>query len=292
MTKDIEISGETRLVGFFASPARHSISPKMHNLAFKNRGIDARYLAFDVQPEHLLTSIEAIRSLGLLGVNLSMPHKQNVLPLLDELSTGAQLIGAVNTIVNHQGKLIGHNTDGTGFMRSLEELDLDIRGKEITILGAGGAATAIICQAALDGVQTINIISRKSANFAKMAQKIKEIEKLTSCQLRLIEATDKGAITEACGRSCLLINGTNVGMGELEGQIPMIEISDLRADLAVSDIIYHPAETQLLRESKKIGAKTMNGLGMLIYQGAVAFELWTNETMPIDLVKTALLKLN
>lgn len=290
MTKKIEISGETRLVGFFASPARHSISPKMHNLAFEKRGIDARYLAFDVLPENLLGSIEAIRSLGLLGVNLSMPHKQAVLPLLDELSTGARLIGAVNTVVNQEGKLIGHNTDGIGFMRSLEELALDIRDKEITVLGAGGAATAIICQAALDGVQTIHIISRKSANFTKMAQKIKEIQKQTTCQINLIESTNQVAITEACQRSCLLINGTNVGMGELEDQIPMIQISDLRADLAVSDIIYHPAETKLLKEAKKTGAKTMNGLGMLIHQGAVAFELWTNQTMPVELVKEALLK--
>lgn len=290
MTKNIEISGETRLVGFFASPARHSISPKMHNVAFKETGIDARYLAFDIKPEDLKVSIQAIRSLGLIGANISMPHKQNVLALLDELSPEAQLIGAVNTIVNNQGKLIGHNTDGLGFMRSLEELELNTCEKEITILGAGGAATAIICQAALDGVQTINIISRKSANFSKMVEKIKEIEKKTACRLNLIEANDQSAITAACQRSCLLINATNVGMGELAGQIPLIKLSDLHADLAVSDIIYHPAATQLLIEARKIGAKTMNGLGMLIHQGAVAFELWTNEPMPIELVKKALLK--
>lgn len=290
MTKDIEISGETRLAAFFASPARHSISPKMHNLAFKERQINARYLAFDVPPKELKTSIQAIRSLGLIGVNLSMPHKQKVLPLLDELSPEAKLIGAVNTIVNHEGKLIGHNTDGAGFMRSLEELALDIRGKEITILGAGGAATAIICQAALDGVQTINVISRKSANFSKMERKIKEIQKKSDCLIHLIESDAANAITAACQRSCLLINGTNVGMGELEGQLPMIAISDLHPNLAVSDIIYHPAETQLLLEAKRVGAKTMNGLGMLIHQGAVAFELWTNESMPIEMVKDALLK--
>lgn len=133
MTKNIEISGKTRLVGFFASPARHSISPKMHNIAFKETGIDARYLAFDIKPEDLKVSIQAIRSLDLIGANISMPHKQNVLALLDELSPEAQLIGSVNTIVNDQGKLIGHNTDGLGFMRSLEELELNTSKKEITI---------------------------------------------------------------------------------------------------------------------------------------------------------------
>lgn len=289
MVKNTDISGYTRLAGFYANPAKHSISPKMHNLAFQERGIDARYFAFEVEPENFESSIQAIRSLNLLGVNISMPYKQAVLPLLDELSTEAKLIGAVNTIVNREGKLVGYNTDGTGFMRSLSEIDVNPKGKEITILGAGGAATAIICQAALDGVQTINIISRKSANFSKMEEKKAEIEQLTTCHVQLIESTEAIAITEACRRSCLLINGTNVGMGEGDERLPMIQVSDLHADLAVSDIIYHPAETFLLKEAKKTGARTMNGLGMLIYQGAVAFELWTNQTMPVELVKEALL---
>lgn len=280
MNQNVLISGKTRLAAFFAHPARHSISPKMHNLAFELCQIDARYLAFDVSPEQLETSVQAIRSLHLLGVNISMPHKQTVLPYLDELSPSAALIGAVNTIVNEESHLIGHNTDGIGFMRSLREIDLKIIGKEITILGAGGASTAIICQAALDGVKKINVISRLGANFDKLQQKITTIHEKTDCQIQLIDANHREVIKEACNQSCLLVNGTSVGMGDFENQIPLIEVGWLRKELAVYDIIYHPAETLLLQKAKAIGAKTANGLGMLFYQGAAAFELWTQQEMP------------
>lgn len=284
MDQSFEISGTTRLAGIFAHPAKHSISPKMHNFAFKLQQIDARYLAFDILPEQLAASIQSIRSLNLLGVNLSMPHKQNVLQYLDELSESAALIGAVNTIVNEEGYLIGHNTDGIGFMRSLREIDLNIIGKEITILGAGGASTAIICQAALDGVKKINVISRLGANFAKLENKITEIQEKTACQIVLIDANQEAASKTACDESCLLVNGTSVGMGDFENQIPLIDARWLRKELAVCDIIYHPAETRLLKQAKATGAKTANGLGMLFYQGAAAFELWTKKEMPDQVI--------
>ncbi|MHC5267792.1 shikimate dehydrogenase [Enterococcus sp. LJL98] len=280
MQQPLAISGETRLAAFFAHPARHSISPKMHNLAFQYCQIDARYLAFDVLPEDLATSIQAIRSLNLLGVNLSMPHKQTVLQHLDQLSEAAQLIGAVNTIVNDRGVLIGHNTDGLGFMRSLKDISVDVIGREMTVLGAGGASTAIVCQAALDGVKQIYVISRRGKNYENMQEKIKIIQQQTACQVTLIESTQKDAIRHACQHSQLLINGTNVGMGALENQLPLIDASLLRSELAVCDIIYHPTETLLLKQAKATGAKTANGLGMLFYQGAAAFELWTKQEMP------------
>lgn len=280
MEQHLAISGETRLAAFFAHPARHSISPKMHNLAFKRCRIDARYLAFDVLPKHLATSIQSIRSLDLLGVNLSMPHKQAVLPYLDELSEAAQLIGAVNTVVNHKGVLTGHNTDGIGLMRSLKDMSVEVLGQEITVLGAGGASMAIICQAALDGVKQINVVSRSGLNFERMQEKMQEIHKKTRARIRLIEAMETKAIQEACQNSCLLINGTSVGMGELENQLPLIDEAMLHPELAVCDIIYHPKETLLLKQAKALGAKTANGLGMLFYQGAAAFELWTQQEMP------------
>lgn len=280
MEQHLAISGATRLAAFFAHPARHSISPKMHNLAFELCQIDARYLAFDILPEGLAASIQSIRSLDLLGVNISMPHKQAVLTHLDKLSEAAQLIGAVNTIVNEKGILTGHNTDGIGLMRSLQDMALDVTEKEITVLGAGGASTAIICQGALDGVKQINVISRRGSNFDKMQEKIQEIHKKTTCQIKLIDASQTEAIQQACQNSCLLVNGTSVGMGELENQLPLIEESMLHPQLAVCDIIYHPAETLLLQKAKAVGAKTANGLGMLFYQGAAAFELWTQQEMP------------
>lgn len=165
----MEITGHTRLAGLYAKPARHSISPMMHNAAFIEKGIDARYLAFDVEPEDLKTSVEAIRTLQLLGVNLSMPHKMAAVPLMDELSEAAQLIGAINTIVHHEGKLIGHNTDGIGFMASLTDAGISIIGKEITLMGAGGAATAIISQAALDGVKKFTSLIEKMPFMIKLS---------------------------------------------------------------------------------------------------------------------------
>lgn len=284
METSFEISGNTRLAGFFGHPAKHSISPKMHNLAFAMCQIDARYLAFDVLPEHLETSVQAIRSLHLLGVNISMPHKQHVISYLDGLSESAELIGAVNTIVNDEGRLIGHNTDGIGFMRSLSEIKVDVLGKEITVLGAGGASTAIICQAALDGVKKINVISRPGNNFEKMDAKAQKMRQNLPCEIVMIEASQQRLIKDACQSSCLLVNATNVGMGDLEHEIPFIDPQWLRKELAVYDIIYHPAQTPLLKKAKETGAVTANGLGMLFHQGAAAFELWTKQEMPAQII--------
>jgi shikimate dehydrogenase len=171
------ISGYTRLVGFLASPAKHSISPKMHNLAFKETNTDAVYLAFDVSKDELEHGIQAIRTFDMLGANVSMPHKIASVSYMDELTEAAKLIGAINTIVHREGKLIGHNTDGIGFCESLRENQVSIKNETMTLLGAGGAATAMICQAALDGMKTIHIFSRKSPRYERMQEKIKEITK-------------------------------------------------------------------------------------------------------------------
>lgn len=285
-----KITGQTQLAGLIAHPARHSISPKMHNLAFTHNQIDACYLAFDVLPENLQNSIEGIRSLNLIGVNLSMPHKQAVIPLLDELSQEAQLIGAVNTIVNQAGRLIGYNTDGVGFIQSLKEEEIDIVDKKMVLLGTGGAATAIMCQAALDGIASIALVSRHGENYEKAQQKIAVLHEQTNCQIQLIASDDEEKISEACQQADLLVNATNVGMGETSQALPFIKVHDLRADLIVIDIIYYPKETYLLKSAREIGAKTINGLGMLVHQGAKSFELWTGKKMPTDLIKKILEK--
>lgn len=283
-----KITGQTQLAGLIAHPARHSISPKIQNMAFTHNKMDACYLAFDVLPENLKDSIEGIRSLNLIGVNLSMPHKQAVIPLLDELSPEAQLIGAVNTIVNQKGKLIGYNTDGIGFIRSLTEEGIDIVGKKMVLLGTGGAATAIMCQAALDGIASIAIISRHGENYEKAKQKISTLLEATTCQIQLISAEHETEISKACQDADLLVNATNVGMGEPSVALPFIKREDLRTNLIVIDIIYYPKETYLLQCAREIGAQTVNGLGMLVHQGAKAFELWTGKQMPTDLVKQSL----
>lgn len=199
-----EISGQTRLVGFYANPARHSLSPKMHNLSFSKLGIDAVYLAFEVTKEALPTQIQAIRNMQMLGVNLSMPHKVAALDYVDELSPAAKIIGAINTIVNHEGKLIGHNTDGIGFMTSLAENQIDIIGQTMTVIGAGGAATAMITQAALDGVKQIYVLNRPSAHFKTYQEKMQAIMQATNCPIELISLEDQVLVYQAVNKLSLI----------------------------------------------------------------------------------------
>ncbi|MEG0078959.1 shikimate dehydrogenase, partial [Enterococcus sp.] len=223
---------------------------------------------------------------GMIGVNVSMPYKLAVIPYLDELSEAATLIGAVNTIVPQKdGRLVGHNTDGSGFMRSLVDSNVEIIGEEITVIGTGGAATAICVQAALDGVQKINVFNRQGEFFTQKQQKINEIAQKSQCTLSLTDLADGKALNKALGNSKLLVNATDVGMKPNEAQTPIQDFSAFHDDLAVYDVIYNPRETKLIQIAKEKGLKTVNGLGMLLYQGAYAFELWTGKKMPLEIVK-------
>ncbi|WP_291292868.1 shikimate dehydrogenase [Enterococcus sp.] len=285
------ITGHTRLAGLIAKPAKHSISPAMHNLSFEDQQVDAVYLAFDVEPEDLAASIQSIRQLDWLGANISMPHKMAVVPLVDELSPAAELIGAVNTIVNQDGHLIGYNTDGIGFMRALADIDVSIIGGKMTVIGAGGAATAIISQAALDGVKTIHVFNRKDAFYPIIESKLQQIASATGCTITLEDLDEQQALRRAVEESQLLVNATGVGMKPNEDESPLKDSRLLRESLAVYDVIYNPRETRLLKEAKATGAKTANGLSMLLFQGAAAFELWTGKQMPIEKVKAMIEKM-
>ncbi len=284
-----EISGKTRLAGLYALPARHSFSPMMHTTSFKETGVDAVYLSFDVPPKRLGESIQAVRDLEMLGINLSMPHKMEAIKYVDELSQAARLIGAINTIVNHGGKLIGHNTDGIGCMESLKQNGIDIIGKRMTILGAGGAATAIITQAAIDGVKAIDVFNIKDEFYQKIKPKLAEIAEETNCQIQLHDLAKEQQLSDALATSSLLINATRIGMAPKTDQMPLSEAL-LRKDLPVFDVIYHPGETKLLTAAKAIGATAVNGLDMLLYQGAAAFKLWTGKEMPVALIQPLLVK--
>ena len=283
-----EISGRTRLAGLYAMPARHSFSPMMHTTAFQATGVDAVYLSFDVQPERLGQSIQAIRDLEMLGVNLSMPHKMEAVNYVDELSQAARLIGAINTIVNHEGKLIGHITDGIGCMESLKQNEIAIIGKRMTILGAGGAATAIITQAAIDGVKAIDVFNIKDTFYRKIEPKLASIAEETGCEIHLHDLANEKQLSDSLTDSSLLINATNIGMAPHIDQMPLPEASLLRKDLPVFDVIYHPGETALLKAAKAEGATAINGLGMLLYQGAAAFKLWTGKEMPVEQIQPLL----
>lgn len=280
-----EITGYTRLVGLFATPIRHSVSPMIHNKAFETLGIDAVYLAFDLGEKDLSTAIASMKSLDMLGANLSMPHKMAAVPMMDELSEAAQLIGAVNTILHQDGKLIGHNTDGIGFMSSLKVKGIEVLQKKITVIGAGGAATAIIVQAALDGVKEIAVFNRKDDFFQKIQNKLAVISKKTGCNIQLYDLADQKQLAQEVAESRLLVNATGVGMSPQLAATPIEDFSIIHSDLAVYDVIYTPRETRFLKQAKERGVVTSNGLGMLLYQGAAAFELWTGQKMPIEVVQ-------
>ena len=205
--------------------------------------------------------------------------------LCDKLSPASEIIGAVNTVVNDNGVMTGHITDGTGYMRALKAEGHDIIGKKMTILGAGGAATAIFVQAALDGVAEISIFSRRSKFFERAEKLVSELNERTSCKIKLFDFEDESILRREVGESAILTNGTSVGMAPNTDASIITDISMLRKDLIVSDVIYNPRETKLLKLAKEVGCPAYNGLGMLLYQGAEAFTIWTGMEMPVDIIK-------
>ncbi|MGL9824136.1 shikimate 5-dehydrogenase [Enterococcus sp. DIV1371a] len=282
------ISGKTKLTGFFAKPASHSLSPLMHNPAFSHWGIDAVYLAFEVDQTNLRQAVESIRTLDMLGVNVSMPNKTAVLAYLDQLSPEAELIGAVNTIVHQEQRLIGYNTDGMGFVRSVNETGHPIKNQKIVVLGAGGAAKAIVVQMALEGAQEITIYKRLNATFLPLKEYFVKVSEKTGCPIRLHDYADESQLALDLSQANLLINATDIGMGSKKDQLPIADVKLLHSQLAVFDLIYSPSETRLIQEAKKMGIKAYNGLGMLIHQGAIAFELWTHREMPVQNIREQL----
>lgn len=282
------ITGHTELIGLMAYPIRHSSSPAMHNEAFATLGLDYAYLAFEVDNDTLEDAIKGLRALKMVGSNISMPNKTVVGQYLDELSPAAQMCGAVNTIVNYNGKLIGHITDGIGYMQSLKDNNIDVIGKKMTIAGAGGAAKAIEVQAALDGVKEISIFNIKDKFWEAAEKTVDTIRSKTDCIVNLYDLDDKEKLREEIADSYLFAQATGVGMKPLEGQSVIPDKSFFRPDLIVTDTIYAPRETLTLKMAKEAGCKTMNGLGMMLFQGDAAFYLWTGKHMPIDHMKEVL----
>ena len=278
----------TELIGLMAYPIRHSSSPAMHNEAFAQLGLDYAYLAFEVTNETLEDAVKGLRALQLKGSNVSMPNKTVVGQYLDELSPAAKLCGAVNTIVNENGKLTGHITDGIGYMASLKDNGIDVIGKKMTIAGAGGAATAIEIQAALDGVKEMSIFNIKDKFWENAEKTIEKIRSNTDCVVNLYDLDDKDKLKEEIADSYLFAQATGVGMKPLEGQSVIPDTSFLRPDLIVTDTVYAPRQTKLLEQAEEAGCKCMNGLGMMLFQGDAAFHLWTGKHMPLEHMKKVL----
>lgn len=280
-----QITGHTRLTGLLGSPVAHSISPMMHNEAFNQLGLDYVYLAFDVGTDKLETAVEGLRTLNVRGFNLTMPDKNLMCSLCDKLSPAAEIIGAVNTVVNDNGVLTGYTTDGTGYMRAVEDAGYNIIGKKMTLLGAGGAATAILVQAALDGVSEISVFNVRDDFFARAEKTVADLNERTNCKVKLFDFDDPHILKREISESAILTNGTSVGMSPNTDACIIKDTSAFHKDLIVSDVIYNPKETKLLRLAREAGCPTFNGLYMLLYQGAEAFRLWTGEEMPIPIIK-------
>ena len=273
----MKIDGYTRLAAVVANPIKHSISPFIHNSAFEATNTNGVYLAWEVDATELAETVANIRRYQMYGINLSMPYKEQVIPYLDQLSEEACLIGAVNTVVNREGTLIGYNTDGKGFFKSLPSFK--ISGKRMVLLGAGGAAKAILAQAILDGVSQISVFVR-SSSMEKTRPYLEKIQNATGFRVDLLALEDVQNLQDSITQADLLVNATSVGMDGSSQPIPTSIV--LPEKLLVADVIYQPFETPFLKWARNQGNQSINGLGMLLYQAAEAFELWTGKEMPTD----------
>ena len=273
----MKIDGYTRLAAVVANPIKHSISPFIHNQAFEATHTNGVYVAWEVEATDLAETVTNVHRYQMFGINLSMPYKEQVISYLDQLSEEARLIGAVNTVVNREGTLIGYNTDGKGFFKSLPSFK--ISGKRMVLLGAGGAAKAILAQAILDGVSQISVFVR-SSSMEKTRPYLEKLENATGFRVDLFSLEDIQDLQDSITQADLLVNATSVGMDGSSQPIPTSIV--LPEKLLVADVIYQPFETPFLKWARNQGNQSINGLGMLLYQAAEAFELWTGKEMPTD----------
>jgi shikimate dehydrogenase len=279
------ISGKTKVCALIGDPIEHTMSPVMHNTAYKKLGLDYIYIPFRVRPEQLAQAVEGLRALNVRGFNVTIPHKVAIIPLLDGLDPLAEKIGAVNTVVNNDGTLRGFNTDAEGFLRALLEHGMKPKGKKVVVLGAGGASRAITYILAEKGAHLTILNRQQELDWAEdIARLIREDHR------QEVKVLELGHLTEALADADLLVNTTSVGMS------PAVEDSPAPAELldkvpVVFDIVYNPIITRLLREAALAGAKTIGGLDMLAWQGALAFEMWTGQTAPIDLMRGEAVKM-
>lgn len=280
-----QITGHTKLTGLLGSPVAHSISPVMHNEAFRQLGLDYAYLAFDVGTDKLEKAVDGLRALNVRGFNLTMPDKNLMCSLCDKLSLASEISGAVNTVVNDNGVLTGCTTDGIGYMRAANDAGHDLNGKKMTLLGAGGAATAILVQAALDGLSEISVFSIHDEFFPRAEKIVADLNERTSCKVHLYDFDNESVLRREIADSAILTNGTSVGMLPNADRSIITDPSMFHKNLVVSDVIYNPKETLFLKLAREAGCDTFNGLYMLMYQGAESFKLWTGQDMPIPIIK-------
>ena len=280
------INGQTKLIGIFGNPIAHTASPRMHNAAFRHLNLNYAYVPFLVQEPELASAVTAIRALNLAGVNVTVPFKEKVLPYLDDLSEAAAKIGAVNTIVNRDGKLVGYNTDGEGFLVALNiEAGVELKGKVVAILGAGGSARGIAFELLRAGVSRLILINRSEPSLHSLVDHLKigaytPIDSVTSADPTAVQLLKNADI---------VVNTTSAGMSPNEETLPIEDTSWLSAHHVLYDIVYKPSETRLMAIAASKGVNVHGGLSMLIGQGAIAFELFTGHKAPYSIMKSAVL---
>jgi shikimate dehydrogenase len=275
------ITGKTRLLGLIGDPVEHTISPYMHNAGFNYYNLDYLYVPFQVKRLNLKTAIKGAESLGFKGLNVTIPHKIDVIQYLDRIDETAELIGAVNTI-HFDDEIKGYNTDGLGAVRSIEELET-IENKKIVILGAGGASRAISFQTIINGAGKVLIANRTRE---KALELVKNLKDNLEADVKVIDLKEQ--LIKELNDTDILINTTPIGMYPNINQKPLVTSQMMHDDLIVYDIIYNPLNTVLLNEAIKAGAKTISGINMLIYQGIESFKIWTGMEPPVEVFRDAL----
>jgi len=270
-----------KLVGIIGYPISHSVSPAMHNAAFKILGLDWEYLPFEVKPEDLEKKVAELREKGLIGFNVTIPHKEAIIPLLDEVTKLPKIIGAVNTVKNEGGKLVGYNTDGAGFIESLKtDASFKAAGKKAVMLGAGGAAKAVAVMLASEGIKELVITDIDLEKAEALTDYVGSYFDVSVMCAKQKSDELKRALKEAD----LIINATPIGMHPKEDKCPIDEKTEIGKQTTVFDLVYNPPETKLMKLAKEKGARAFNGLGMLVRQGAIAFTIWTQKPAPVDVM--------
>ena len=287
-TQKSRISGKTKLIALLGSPVSHSKSPGMQNGVFEALGLDFVYLAFDVPMDKVAEAVTGLRALNVHGANVTMPLKRAICSFLDKLSPAAEMAGAVNTIVNENGVLTGHITDGAGYMMSLKDAGVEIVGKRMTVVGVGGASTAVAIEAAMRGVREITLFNSRDEFFEGGQATTEMLQTRLGCDARLCDLADLQLLKESMANSDIFVNGTPVGMEATPEQSVIPDAGFFHPGLTVTDLIYVPEQTTLLKMAQAAGCKTVSGLGMQLFQGVEAFRLWTGQAMPVDLARDIL----
>lgn len=281
------IDGHTRLYCLIGSPVGHSGSPAMYNYSFDRLNMNNAYLAFEVPLDELADGVKALKQLHVGGFNVTMPDKTGICDYLDDMAPAARLIGACNTVkVEDDGRLVGYNTDGIGFVKNLAKHGVDVKGKKMVVMGAGGAATALTIQSAYDGASQISIFNRKGFAFYENAQRTVEKIKtnIPGCKVSVDDLLNKQALAAAIKDCDILVNATKVGMAPLDDQ-SLVDPALFRPELIVADTVYNPKETKMIKEAMAAGCKAIGGNGMLLQQGVAAFNIFTGENMPEEEVR-------